>query len=69
MLPFGYVGHGQLVAPSTPLDVAVTVSDGVISKLAFTWAPGWTYSVEYSGLGATPAQNVRPKPSARTETP
>jgi hypothetical protein len=55
VLPFGYVAHGQAVDPSAPLDVAVTVRGGVIRELAVSWAPGWRYTVAYSGLGATPA--------------
>jgi hypothetical protein len=55
VLPFGYVAHGKAVDPSAPLDVAVTVRDGVIRELAVSWAPGWRYTVAYSGLGATPA--------------
>jgi hypothetical protein len=55
VLPFGYVAHGEAVDPSTPLDVAVSVRDGIVRELAVSWAPGWRYTVTYSGLGATPA--------------
>jgi hypothetical protein len=55
VLPFGYVAHGAAVDPSAPLDVAVTVRDDVVRELAVSWAPGWKYTVTYSGLGTTPA--------------
>lgn len=55
VLPFGYVAHGAAVDPSAPLDVAVTVRDAVVRELAVSWAPGWRYSVAYSGLGETTA--------------
>jgi len=55
VLPFGYVAHGAADNPSALLDTAVTVDDGVIREIAVRWNPGWTYTVAYSGLGATPS--------------
>ena len=69
VLPFGYVAHGAAVDPSAPLDVAVTVRDGVVRELAVSWAPGWTYTVAYSGLGATsaPEAPANAKPPKRRQ--
>jgi hypothetical protein len=57
LLPFGYVAHDEAADAASPLDVAVTVSDGgIIREAAVTWgtsASAWTYTVTYSGLGAT----------------
>lgn len=59
VLPFGYVAHGEAANPASPLDAAVTVDpDGVVRKLGVKWGSStsaWTYTVTYSGLGATPA--------------
>ena len=56
VLPFGYVAHGAAADPDAPLDAKVTVgSDGLFRELAVMWAPAWTYTVTYSGLGTTPA--------------
>jgi hypothetical protein len=68
VFPFGYVAHDEAADPSAPLDTAVTLgADGVIRKIAVTWgssASAWTYTVTYSGLGATAAlvapANARP---------
>jgi hypothetical protein len=68
VLPFGSVAHDQAADPSAPLDTAVTVgADNVIREIAVTWgssASAWTYTVTYSGLGATAAPtapaNARP---------
>jgi hypothetical protein len=68
VLPFGYVAHDEAADPSAPLETAVTVgADGVIREIAVTWgssASAWTYTVAYSGLGATAAPtapaNARP---------
>lgn len=54
VLPFGYVAHDQAADPANPLDVAVTVADGVVRRLAVSWGT-WTYTVDYRGLGSTPA--------------
>jgi hypothetical protein len=64
VLPFGYVAHDAAADPSSRLDTAVTVgADGIVRRIAVTW-PGWTYTVSYSNLGATPAPaapaNARP---------
>lgn len=57
VLPFGYVAHDEAANPPALLDTAVTVgADGIVRKLAVTWgtsASAWTYTVTYSGLGAT----------------
>jgi hypothetical protein len=59
VLPFGYVAHDEAADPVSPLDAAVTVDpDGVVRKLAVKWGSStsaWTYTVTYSGLGATAA--------------
>ena len=59
VFPFGYVAHDEAADPAAPLDTAVTVSpEGVVRQIAVTWgtdASAWTYTVTYSGLGATPA--------------
>jgi hypothetical protein len=70
VLPFGYVAHDEAADPAALLDTAVTVgADGIVRKIAVTWgtsASAWTYTVTYSGLGATPAptapRNARPFP-------
>ena len=55
VLPFGYVAHGEAADPAAPLDAAVTVGpDGILRKIAIAWGT-WTYTVEYSNLGATRA--------------
>jgi hypothetical protein len=64
VLPFGYVAHDQAADPAALLDAAVTVgADGVVRRIAVSW-PGWSYTVTYSELGATPApaapENARP---------
>jgi hypothetical protein len=59
VFPFGYVANDEAADPAAPLDTALTVGpDGVVRRLAATWgtdASAWTYTVTYSGLGATPA--------------
>jgi hypothetical protein len=59
VLPFGYVAHDEAADPASPLDAAVTVGpEGVVRKLAVEWGSStsaWTYTVTYSGLGATAA--------------
>lgn len=67
LLPFGYVAHGAAADPTAPLAVRVTVGpEGVVREIAAAWggAASWTYSVTYSGLGATAAPaapaNARP---------
>jgi hypothetical protein len=68
VLPFGYVAHDEAADPSAPLETAVTVgADGVIREIAVSWGSSpstWTYTVAYSGLGATAAPvapaNARP---------
>jgi hypothetical protein len=59
VFPFGYVAHDEAADPAAPLDTAITVGpEGVVRQLAVTWgtnASAWTYTVTYSGLGATPA--------------
>jgi hypothetical protein len=70
VLPLGFVAHDEAADPSTPLDTAVTVgADGVVRKITVTWgtsASAWTYTVSYSGLGATAGPvapgNARPFP-------
>jgi hypothetical protein len=58
VLPFGHVAHDEAADPAA-LTAALTVgADGVVRELAVTWGagvPGWTYTVAYDGLGATPA--------------
>jgi len=71
VLPFGYVAHGEAADPAAPLDVAVTVgADDVVRDIALTWgtsASAWTYTVTYSGLGATspPVAPANPRPLNR----
>lgn len=68
VLPFGFVAHDEAADPAAPLAVALTVgADGIVRELAVTWgrsASPWSYSVTYSGLGATQAlvapTNARP---------
>jgi hypothetical protein len=68
VFPFGYVAHDEAADPSAPLDTAVTVgADGTVREIAVRWGSGpstWTYTVAYSGLGATAAPiapaNARP---------
>ena len=68
VLPFGFVAHDEAADPAAPLAVALTVgTDGIVRELAVTWgasASPWSYSVTYSGLGATQAlvapANARP---------
>jgi hypothetical protein len=68
VLPFGYVAHDEAADPASPLDASVTVNaDGIVREIAVTWgksASAWTYTVRYSGLGATAAPvapaNARP---------
>ena len=59
MLPFGYVAHDEAADPSAPLDTAITVgADGAVREIAVHSggdASAWTYTVVYSGLGATAA--------------
>jgi hypothetical protein len=59
VLPFGYVAHDEAADPDAPLDAAITVdAGGVVREIAVTWgtsASAWTYTVTYSGLGATRA--------------
>jgi hypothetical protein len=67
VLPFGFVAHDEAADPAAPLDTAVTVgADGIVRKIAVSWEPAWTYTVTYSGLGATSAptapKNARPFP-------
>jgi hypothetical protein len=64
VLPFGYVAHDKAANPAALLDVALTVgADGTVREIAVRW-PRWTYTVAYSGLGATPApaapENAQP---------
>ena len=54
VLPFGYVAHGEAADPSALLDIELTVGPGdVLRRIAVRWEPGWTYTITYSGLGAT----------------
>ena len=59
MLPFGFAAHDEAADPAAPLDVALTVGpDGIVRQLTVTWGAGaspWSYSVDYSDLGTTPA--------------
>jgi hypothetical protein len=59
VLPFGYVAHDEAADPASPLHVAVTVGpDRIVREIVVTWGStpsAWTYTVTYSGLGATPA--------------
>jgi hypothetical protein len=67
VLPFGYVAHDEAANPASPLDVAVKVQDGIVHEIAVSWgatASPWTYTVTYSGLGATPT----PKAPANAAT-
>jgi hypothetical protein len=57
VFPFGYVAHDEAADPAALLDTAVTVTDGIVRKIALTWgttASRWTYTVAYSNLGETP---------------
>jgi hypothetical protein len=64
VLPFGYVAHGEAADPSSPLDAVVTVGvDGIVRKIAVSWGSGnsaWTYTIDYSTLGATAAPTAPP---------
>jgi hypothetical protein len=67
VLPFGFVAHDEAADPAALLDTAVTVgADGIVRKIAVSWGPAWTYTVTYSGLGATSPptapKNARPFP-------
>jgi hypothetical protein len=67
VFPFGYVAHGAAADPSALLNVVVTVrGDGVVHRIAVSW-PSWTYTIDYSKLGATvaPQAPVHPKPLNR----
>jgi hypothetical protein len=59
VLPFGFVAHDEAADAAAPLDTAVTVgADGVVRQIAVTWGRGesaWSYTVTYTGLGATPS--------------
>jgi hypothetical protein len=64
VLPFGYVANDEASNPHAQLDVAVTVGQNdVVQEIAVAWGK-WTYTVTYSGLGATAApkapENARP---------
>ena len=64
VLPFGYVANDEAADPDAQLDVAVTVGENdVVHEIAVAWGQ-WTYTVTYSGLGATAAPkapvNARP---------
>jgi hypothetical protein len=64
VLPFGYVANGEAADPDAQLDLAVTVGENdVVHEIAVAWGE-WTYTVTYSGLGATAApkapENARP---------
>ena len=64
VLPFGYVANDEAADPNAQLDVAVTVGENdVVHEIAVAWGK-WTYTVTYSGLGATAAPkapaNARP---------
>jgi hypothetical protein len=58
------VAHDEAADPTSPLGTSVTVgSDGIVREIAVTWgttASAWTYTVSYSGLGATSAPVVPP---------
>jgi hypothetical protein len=68
VLPFGFVAHGEAADPSARLDGALSLrADGVVRQVALSWGTAgsaWTYTVTYSGLGATAAltapRNARP---------
>jgi hypothetical protein len=67
VLPLGFVAHDEAADPAALLDTAVTVgADGIVRKIAVSWGPAWTYTVTYSGLGATSPptapKNARPFP-------
>jgi hypothetical protein len=65
VLPFGFVAHGGVAEPGSPLETSVTVgADGVIRGLSITWGP-WAYTVGYSDLGSTRALDVPKKAKAR----
>jgi hypothetical protein len=64
VLPFGYVANDEASNPDAQLDVAVTVGENdVVHEIAVAWGV-WTYTVTYSGLGATASpeapENARP---------
>jgi hypothetical protein len=55
VFPFGYVAHDAAANPKAQLETAVTVRpDGIIRQIGVSWGT-WTYTVAYSGLGATAA--------------
>jgi hypothetical protein len=55
VFPFGYVAHDEAADPEAQLETAVTVRpDGIIRQIGVSWGT-WTYTVAYSGLGATAA--------------
>jgi hypothetical protein len=68
VLPFGFVAHDEAADLTSPLEVAVTVAaDGVVRQITVDWGTrtsAWTYSVVYTGLGATPAP-IAPGDAAR----
>jgi hypothetical protein len=59
VLPFGFVANGDAARADAPVQAAVTVgADGIVRRVALTWGGGagsWTYTADYSDLGATPA--------------
>jgi hypothetical protein len=60
VFPFGYVAHDEAADPEAQLETAVTVRpDGIIRQIAVSWGT-WTYTVAYSGLGATAAPVAPP---------
>jgi hypothetical protein len=66
VLPFGYVAHDAAADPTAFLDAAIRVDNGVVRELTVTWGT-WTYSVRYSGLGATPAPTAPPNAQSLEE--
>ena len=59
VLPFGYVAHDEAADPSARLRAEVTTGpDDVVRGIRVSWgepSSQWSFSVDYSDLGATPA--------------
>ncbi len=59
VLPFGFAANGDAARAGAPVQVAVTVgADGIVRRVSLAWgdaAGPWTYTADYSDLGATPA--------------
>lgn len=55
LLPFGYAAQDEAADPNALLGVTITVApDGIVRAVSVGWG-SWLFTVDYSGLGATPA--------------